>query len=86
MKAKFVNEILNENFNNRLKIYFKDGIYEASQNGLLWTFKWSAINSKVYNLQKVGRIGPDFQHNGTFVKNPHIQMILQFQRKIKETR
>ena len=79
MRARFINE----NIDNSLKIYKNDDVYEAFQNSYFYTFRWSRIDSKLYNFKKIGHIGNNFIPTGTLVEKPHIQMILQLQEKIK---
>jgi len=72
---------LEESF-NRLKIYKAGDVYEAFQNYYFYTFRWSTINSKLYNFKKIGKVGDNFKPTGRLIHNPHIQMILQLQEKI----
>jgi len=64
-----------------LKIYrFPDGTHEATRDGFLYTFLWKPY--KVYNLKKIGGIGPSWIPQGRLFRNPPVQMILQVQNGI----
>jgi len=77
MRAKSINESRDE----RLKIYrFPDGTYEATRDGKLFTFLWKPY--KVYNIKKIGGVGPSWMPQGRLFRNPHIQMTLQVQNAI----
>ena len=74
------NENLNES-DNRLKIYKNsDDSYSVIRNSFLYTFLWKPYT--VYNFKKVGKINSDYTISGKLLNKPHIQMILQLQRKI----
>jgi len=77
MKAKLVENKIPA----ALKIYrFPDGTYEATRDGFLYTFLWKPY--KVYNLKKIGGIGPSWIPQGRLYRNPHVQMVLQVQNGI----
>lgn len=64
-----------------LKIYkFPDGTYEATRDGMLYTFFWNPY--KINNLKKIGGVGPSWIPQGRLVSNPPTQMILQVQNGI----
>ena len=67
---------------NRLKIYKNsDGTYDAIIDSVIYNFLWSLRTYKVFNFKKIGKISDKYTFNGVLVKNPHIQMILQIQKK-----
>lgn len=81
MRAKFINESIN----NRLKIYRNsDGTYDAVRDSILYNFMWSLRTYKVYNFKKIGQVSSEYTFNGELISYPHIQMILQVQRKINK--
>lgn len=76
MRAKTLNE-------SSLNIYKNsDNTYTAIRNSKIYNFMWNPY--KVYNFKKLG-LNPTYSVNGSLIKNPHIQMILQVQNKINES-
>jgi hypothetical protein len=83
MKLNTFDEFINEERSGKgLNIYrCKDGTYNATANGILYSFMWNSNKYIVYNFKKIGTVS-DFYKLGELVHKPHIQMILQVQTGI----
>ena len=85
VRPKSTNEGYTSVKSGKLRIYKDDhGSYIAIRNGHLYSFMWNGVNYTINNLRHIGKISDKYTIPGKLVSNPHIQMVLQVQRRISE--